>query len=284
MAAWRPANDPTIYGTLSLDAGPALAYLEEVRVRTGVRATITHLVGRAVALALRETPDINGRIVGRRFLMRLTVDLSFQVATDGGRDLSIAKVARADDKDVHEIAAELRERVEKIRQRRDPEFERTRRITDRLPGPLLRPVLRFFAHLANDRAWDVPLLHVHADPFGSAMITSVGMFGLDVGYAPIFPLANTPILVLVGEVQDRPVARDGQVVVRPMINLNVTLDHRLVDGFQAGRMAQTVRRYFEAPAEHEVTKLLAPGPGETPPAIPPPESPPRERRDEPLGP
>jgi pyruvate dehydrogenase E2 component (dihydrolipoamide acetyltransferase) len=91
------------------------------------------------------------------------------------------------------------------------------------------------------------------------MITSVGMFGIDLGYAPIFPLANTPLVILVGEIKDTPVAgageKAGQVVLKPTINLNVSFDHRFIDGFHAGRMARSVRRYFEAPEAFTVDKL-----------------------------
>jgi pyruvate dehydrogenase E2 component (dihydrolipoamide acetyltransferase) len=114
--------------------------------------------------------------------------------------------------------------------------------------------MRFLSYLTNDRQMSFPSLSLPADQFGSAMVTSVGMFGIDVGYAPIFPLANTPLLVLVGEVQDRPVAVDGKCVIRPMLNLNVTFDHRFMDGFHAGRMSRTVRAYFAAPEEHEVER------------------------------
>ena len=258
IAAWDKPNDPTVYGTLAVDAGAALAYIQGVRARTGVKVTVTHLVGRALALALRDTPDINGRIVGRRLYQRPTVDIGFHVVIDDGHELSLAKVDRADEKDVHEIAGELSAKAEKIRARRDEQFEQSKSVTERLPGFLLRPVLRFFSYLANDRGMDIKFLNVRADPFGSAMVTSVGMLGIDIGYAPIFPLANTPILVLVGEVQDKPVARDGQVVIRPMLNLSVTFDHRFIDGYHAGRMSRSVREYFEAPERHEVHKLLAP--------------------------
>ncbi len=274
IASWRKPNDPTCYGTLTVDAGAALAYLARVREATGVKATITHLVGRALALAIRETPEINGRIVGSRLMMRDTVDIFYQVVIDGGpraegvsaggrgasMDLSGAKVARADEKDVHEIAKELADKAERIRKRQDPQFEQSKGTVDKLPNFLLRPALRLMSYLTNDRGWAFPSLKLPADQFGSAMVTSVGMFGIDVGYAPIFPLAGTPLLILVGEVQDRAVAIDKQVVVRPMLNLNVSFDHRFIDGFHAGRMSKSVRRYFEAPERYELApaKLTAP--------------------------
>jgi pyruvate dehydrogenase E2 component (dihydrolipoamide acetyltransferase) len=255
IAAWDRPNDPTVYGILTVDAGPAQAYLTRVRERTGVKVTITHLVGRAIAIAMRETPDINGRIVGRRLFMRDSVDIFYQVVVDDGKDLSGAKIDRVDEKDVHQIAQELADKAAKIRQRRDPQFEASKSAIDRIPGIVRRPVLRFLSYLSNDRGIAVPSLQLPADQFGSAMVTSVGMFGIDIGFAPIFPLANTPLLILVGEVQDRPVAVDGKVVVRPMLNLNVSFDHRFIDGFHAGKMSRAVRRYFAAPEDFEVAKL-----------------------------
>jgi pyruvate dehydrogenase E2 component (dihydrolipoamide acetyltransferase) len=263
MAAWDKPNDPTVYGTLTVDAGPALAYLTSVREKTGIKATVTHLVGRAVALALRETPDINGRIVGRRLLMRDTVDIFYQVVMDNGKELSGAKIDRADEKDVHDIAKELVDKAERIRARQDPQFESSKSAIDKIPSVFRRPVLRFLSYLTNDRGWSIRSLKLPADAFGSAMVTSVGMFGIDIGYSPIFPLSGTPLLILVGEVQDRAVVQDGQVVVRPMLNLNVSFDHRFIDGFHAGKMSRSVRRYFAAPAEFEVAylqKILPPLP------------------------
>lgn len=256
MAAWGAPNDPTCYGTLTLDATAALAYLALVRESTGQKATVTHLVGRALALAIRDTPEINGRIVGRRLMMRNTVDIFYQVVMDDGKELSGAKIERVDGKDVHEIARELADKADRIRKRRDPQFEQSKSTVERLPGFLLRPTLRLVSYLTNDRGWSFPSMKLPADQFGSAMVTSVGMFGIDVGYAPIFPLANTPLLILVGEVAERPIVVDGQIVARPIVNLNVSFDHRFIDGFHAGRMSRSVRRYFAAPADFEVQRLL----------------------------
>jgi 2-oxoglutarate dehydrogenase E2 component (dihydrolipoamide succinyltransferase) len=48
--------------------------------------------------------------------------------------------------------------------------------------------------------------------------------------------------------QDRPVARDGQVVIRPMMYLALTYDHRLVDGREAVTFLKRIKEAIEAPA------------------------------------
>src|SRR5437867_12958086 len=112
-------------------------------------------------------------------------------------------------------------RVERLRQRRDRQVERTKSMLDRIPVPLLGRVMRAISFLIYDLDLDLTRLGVVKDEFGSAMVTNVGMFGLTQAYAPLVPFSRTPLVVLVGEVQEKPVAEAGRVVVRPMMTLGV---------------------------------------------------------------
>jgi pyruvate dehydrogenase E2 component (dihydrolipoamide acetyltransferase) len=51
----------------------------------------------------------------------------------------------------------------------------------------------------------------------------------------VTPLVNHPEVAILGvhRIEDRPVVRDGEVVVRRMGNISVTFDHRVVDGKRA---------------------------------------------------
>jgi pyruvate dehydrogenase E2 component (dihydrolipoamide acetyltransferase) len=80
------------------------------------------------------------------------------------------------------------------------------------------------------------------DPFGSAMVTSVGMFGVEEGYGPIIPLSRLPIFLVVTEVRDRPWVEDNKVVVRPIMKIMATLDHRVMDGYKAGQLSAELKR------------------------------------------
>lgn len=47
---------------------------------------------------------------------------------------------------------------------------------------------------------------------------------------------------------ERPVVRNGQVVVRSMMNLSSSFDHRIVDGFDAASFIQRIKALLEHPA------------------------------------
>jgi 2-oxoglutarate dehydrogenase E2 component (dihydrolipoamide succinyltransferase) len=64
------------------------------------------------------------------------------------------------------------------------------------------------------------------------------------------PIVNPPQSGILGlhAIQDRPVARDGHVVIRPMMYVAVTYDHRIVDGREAVTFLKRIKECVEAPA------------------------------------
>ncbi|HET7734509.1 MAG TPA: 2-oxo acid dehydrogenase subunit E2 [Nocardioidaceae bacterium] len=250
-AAWRAPADPQFYGDLEIDAGALLEYQRELRDAGHAHVTITHLVGRGVARALRETPGMSVRIARGRQYPRESVDVFFIVSTDDGDNLTGVKVVDADKKDVLTLASEVRDSVAVVREGNDEAFGKVRRMLDLLPPRVLRPALNLGSWLTSDLDLDLPRLGMRRESFGGAMITSVGMWGVTRAYSPLASYYRVPVLVLVGAVTQRPVAVAGQVLVRPMLTLTATFDHRYVDGAHAARFAQAVGEYLRDPSKHE---------------------------------
>jgi len=50
------------------------------------------------------------------------------------------------------------------------------------------------------------------------------------------------LFLVVTEVRDRPWVEDGKVVVRPVMEIMVTLDHRVMDGYKGGQLSAELRR------------------------------------------
>jgi len=81
---------------------------------------------------------------------------------------------------------------------------------------------------------------------GTFSITNGGVFGSLLST----PIVNSPQSAILGmhKVQDRPVVVDGAVVVRPMMYLALTYDHRIVDGREAVQFLVTIKDCLEDPA------------------------------------
>ncbi|MEU5693436.1 2-oxo acid dehydrogenase subunit E2 [Actinosynnema sp. NPDC020468] len=105
------------------------------------------------------------------------------------------------------------------------------RLLHRLPwpvgGPLFRLALRSLAHR--------PAL------VGTFAVTSLGHRPVD-GFHSV---GGTTVTLGLGRIADRPVARDGEVVIAPVLRLNLAFDHRVIDGAEAADVLTEVRAGLE---------------------------------------
>lgn len=247
-AMWPAPADPSIHGSMDIDATAAAGRIAELRAQ-GVRATYGHLVALSVARAIAAHPEVNVKLrFGGRLERRSRVDVFVSVSTDGGKDLSGAKIVDADRLDVAGLTLALDKGAKRIRDGADPSYEKSRGVFKRLPWWLAHAAVRLSDLATNELDLHLPAQGMPRDPFGSAIVTNVGMFGIDTAFAPLVPLARCPILILVPEVRVRPWVVGDAIVPRPVLRLCATFDHRIIDGFAAGRLARSIRELLENPA------------------------------------
>ena len=254
-AAWPTPSDPTIYGHLEVRGEKLQAWLAATTEASGTRVTVTHAVARAVALALREHSSLNGMVRWGSIYLRDTVDVFLQVAippedgTTGKADLSGALIRGVDEKTVPELAIDLRAKAAAIRADQDADFKRTKGTLNLVPGFLLGALMKVIDFVQYGLNISLAWAGMPRDPFGSAMVTSLGMFGVKTAFAPIFPMAHTPLLVLVGALEPKALVEDGEVVIGTVLNLTASMDHRMIDGWQASQLAVTIKGLLEDPSQ-----------------------------------
>jgi pyruvate dehydrogenase E2 component (dihydrolipoamide acetyltransferase) len=81
---------------------------------------------------------------------------------------------------------------------------------------------------------------------GTITLTNIGVFGID-GGTPILNPGQTAILAM-GRIVDRPWAVDGRVVVRPVMQLTLSFDHRVIDGATGSRALRSIADFLTDPA------------------------------------
>lgn len=81
---------------------------------------------------------------------------------------------------------------------------------------------------------------------GTFTITNLGMYGIE----SFTPIINQPEVAILGvnTMADKPVVVNGQLEIRPIMNLSLTADHRVVDGSVAAQFLQRVKQLMENPA------------------------------------
>lgn len=129
-------------------------------------------------------------------------------------------------------------------------------IAAQTPNGLIVPVLKHAQRLDMwTRASEIRRLAEAArngkatrDELGGSTITITSLGAL--GGIVTTPVINAPEVAIVGinKLVERPVVRNGQIVVRTMMNLSSSFDHRIVDGFDAASFIQRVKALLEHPA------------------------------------
>jgi 2-oxoglutarate dehydrogenase E2 component (dihydrolipoamide succinyltransferase) len=114
------------------------------------------------------------------------------------------------------------------------------RDADQMSFAELEGAIRDFAKRAADGT-----LTLHDLTGGTFTITNGGVFGSLMST----PILNPPQVGILGlhKIQDRAVAPNGEVVVRPMMYLALSYDHRIVDGREAVQFLVKVKEYIEDP-------------------------------------
>ncbi len=81
---------------------------------------------------------------------------------------------------------------------------------------------------------------------GTFTITNLGMYGIE----SFTPIINQPEVAILGvnTIEDKVVVVDGEICVRPILNLSLTADHRVVDGSVAAQFLQRLKKLIECPA------------------------------------
>ena len=107
IGTWQDAYDPSVYGTMVIRMEEAVKYLARFREKTGRRLTVSHMMAKVAAMALKEMPDANAILRWNRVYLRKRIGVFFQVVmTDEGAhkvDLSGATLYDVEGKSLVEI-------------------------------------------------------------------------------------------------------------------------------------------------------------------------------------
>ena len=115
------------------------------------------------------------------------------------------------------------------------------RDVDRMPFSEIERKIRDFGERARDGKLTLDEL-----TGGTFTISNGGVFGSLLST----PILNPPQSAILGmhKIQDRPVAENGEVVIRPMMYVALSYDHRVIDGREAVQFLETMRKTIEDPS------------------------------------
>ena len=199
------AVSPKVDYHVSVDATAMLKLRQAGNQKENEKITITDIVMKIVARALKLRPNMNVALIGEQIRQYPEPCIGVAVALENG--LVVPVVRNADSKPLTTISREIRQLAQKAR-----------------AGQLSLEEMRG----------------------GTFTVTNVGAFHSVDWFTPLLNQPETGILGI-GRIVDTPVARDGQIVIRPMLGVSLSFDHRIIDGMPAAEFLKVVLDLMEDP-------------------------------------
>ena len=252
IGTWKDAKDPSIYASLDVDYEKVQELCDKIYQERQIKLTPTYTIAQAASLIFAVRPQLNVILRGNQIYRRDIVSFSFLVAMDSDQnnkkkfDLSNCVIHDTTKLNLIELYERLKTKIGRTKRDESDNRKAQNNIIGKIPSPLMKYFLNitsFIMYTLNIKFKGIPY-----DPFGPLMISNLGQIGVDNAYIPLVPYSKSPMLVAVGMVKPRPVAtKDRQVEVKDILKLNITIDHRYIDGKSLAIMRKMLAFIFEDP-------------------------------------
>ena len=257
--------DNEAYINEELDLRPIEEFLARKNAgRTTDKYTYFHVICSAIVKAFTLRPKMNRFISGNRLYQRKYLSVAFVVKkkfSDRSEE-GLAFRKFGPDSTIDKLHESLVEEIHT--QRTEGQVDNSTHFMGlllKLPRFVLRWIMKILFSL--DRKGKVPYDLIKADPnYSSVFLTNLGSIDLSCGYHHLSNWGTCSCFVVIGKKHLAPECHpDGTVTARPVLNIGVTLDERIADGYDYSKTMKLVKHLLahpellELPASAEVDYL-----------------------------
>ncbi|MCF8237420.1 MAG: 2-oxo acid dehydrogenase subunit E2 [Saprospiraceae bacterium] len=246
-AIYSKPLDARISGSVELDVTDLEDWVLKRR-EDGLKITLMYPLILLTARALKhEVPAINCYVKRGHIVHRSSVDIMVSVLMDRGQQMGSLRLKDADQMTLPQMAAWMKENLQKHREQDVEGAARLKNSLARISWPFRGMLIWIWRKLVVEWGFRIPFTHMGPDAFGSMIFSNIGSIGLDIGYPALLPVSNVALVLNMGSINTKPVVIDGQIVPRRILNLSATMDHRVVDAQQGGKLFRYLKRGIRHP-------------------------------------
>ena len=258
MAYLMPKRtDAEVYINEKLDITELLKFIKSKNESGERKVTLFHCVIAAVARTVKMRPLLNRYISGKRYYMRKDISMGFTVKkqfTDHSEETLMIYHPK-DDENVCAITDRLTPKlIEAKRMDKGQSVDDILNIVKKLPKFIMH-IFMAFMRFADSHGL-MPKAFSSVDPnYVTVMLSNLGSIKCDAVYHHLNNFGTNGIVITIGEIhKEQVLSADSEVRVRDVVNIGVTLDERIADGFYFARSFKLVKHLFENP--HLLDKTL----------------------------
>ncbi|HML37175.1 MAG TPA: 2-oxo acid dehydrogenase subunit E2 [Bacillota bacterium] len=244
----KSRTESLVYFNANLDVENLLAYIEKKQAE-GIELKFFQMFLAAVVKVFKERPGLNRFVAGRRVYQRNDIKISF-----------VAKKGAFDEAEETNVTLEFDEKssfddvINRIKG--DIKIAKSDAVKDddALFGTVMkmpRFMLRLFFGILSwlDFYFEMPKALADFDPLRcSVYIANLGSIGIEAPFHHLYEWGTCSVFIAIGKIRYMPVAlEDGTLTSKKMVEIKVTLDERIADGFYFARSLELIEKYINDP-------------------------------------
>ncbi len=251
MAYLMPKRtDAEVYINEKLDITELLKYIKEKNESGERKVTIFHCVIAAVARTLKMRPLLNRYISGKHYYMRHEISMGFTIKKrfHDHAEESLVVYRPKDDENLCAITDRLSPQLKEAkREDKGQSVDDILNIVKKLPKPIMHLFMAFMRFADNNGLMPKSFSSVDTN-YCSVMLSNLGSIKCDAVYHHLNNFGTNGIVITIGEAHKEFVLNDkGEQEVRDIMNIGVTLDERIADGFYFARSLKLIKHLFKNP-------------------------------------
>ena len=229
----RSRNESVVYFDGTVRAEKMEAYLAQAKAQFG--ANVTHIAVAAANIALGANPRLNRFVSGRRIYRRKGRWVTFSMKRqkkNARAKLGVVKLEMTEEQSFRKLVERINGKITHERSGEKTSMDTELQIFGMIPRTVMR--LAYRAFLAVDYVGLLPKWFLDGDGmFTSIFMANLGSVEMGPGYHHLYEWGNAPLFVMIGQVEERPVVENGEVVVGRVLPVRFSYDERIDDGITA---------------------------------------------------
>jgi pyruvate/2-oxoglutarate dehydrogenase complex dihydrolipoamide acyltransferase (E2) component len=242
-------TEAEVYLVETIDMTQVLEYLEERKKIEGNNVTLFSLLMAAIVRTVAMRPALNNFIAGYRLYRRYKIDIGFVIKkeySDDGLE-TVARIPFDPSMTVTEISDKIYAHVNDFRSAETAGADKTINTLAKMPRFITRAfigLLRFLNYYGR-----VPKSLIDSDPnFATAFVANLGSLKAK---GPLHHLNNwgtNSIFITIAAIEDKIVLVDGEVQTKKFLDISLTVDERIADGYYFMKSIRLVKDLLSNPA------------------------------------
>lgn len=241
IGSWKPKGDSSIYVFEDFIVDDVLIFCEKYNI------SLNSFIIKALSLTIDKHKRINSTIRFGNIYEREANSIFVHVLPEqNDDDLTGIIINEAYKKNILDIDLEFKEKVNGVKKGND-RFMKSKKSFRYIPGFFSKYLMDFLSFIMYSLNIYNSYFPSVKDPFGSIMLTNLGILDVEKALCPIAPYTRIPMVVSVGKISLRPIIIDEEVDKAKVSTFGFTFDHRIMDGIHFSKFIKTLRSYFKSP-------------------------------------